>query len=51
VPLAGTGGTGSVQGGMLPLPNIRLGDELLEAPEVDTNSAFDVPAFLRRQDG
>jgi cell division protein FtsZ len=51
VPLAGTGGTASVQGGMLPLPNIRLGDELLEAPEVDTNSAFDVPAFLRRQDG
>jgi cell division protein FtsZ len=50
VPLAG-GGASSVQGGMLPLPNLRSGEAMLEAPEVDAHSAFDVPAFLRRQDG
>src|SRR6266566_2277018 len=48
-PPPGNGGASSMQGGMLPLPNVRHGDDLLEAPEADTNSAFDVPAFLRRQ--
>ena len=50
-PPPGNGGASSMQGGMLPLPNVRHGDDLLEAPAADTNSAFDVPAFLRRQDG
>jgi cell division protein FtsZ len=51
VPLAGNGAASTLQGAMLPLQNGGHEDELLEAPEGDTSSAFDVPAFLRRQDG
>ena len=40
-----------MQGGMLPL-NPRNGDALVDRTDADeTNAAFDVPAFLRRQDG
>jgi hypothetical protein len=45
------GGVSAMQGGVLPL-NPRNGDALLDGTDADAaNAAFDVPAFLRRQDG
>jgi len=38
-------------GAMLPLPNLPDPGSSPEAPEDDASSAFDVPAFLRRQEG
>jgi cell division protein FtsZ len=52
MPLPAAGGSpASLPGAMLPPPNLADIDASLEALEGDPGSAFDVPAFLRRQEG
>jgi cell division protein FtsZ len=51
LPAASGGNPVSLPGGMLPPANLADIDASLEALEGDPGSAFDVPAFLRRQEG
>jgi cell division protein FtsZ len=57
LPMVGGAATGSgtpasnASNAMLPLPNLVDADSSASAADDDANSAFDVPAFLRRQEG